>query len=373
MSPTRNRRAAAAAGAVAVLAAGIALASPSAAQIPAPIDLIALRRDNTLVRFDPASPGTTLATVPVTGLGGDTLIGIDLRPADLLVYGVAADGSVYTIDPVTGAANAFATSAVDPGSDGGVDFNPVPSALRITDTGEQNLRLANSPSTNNLAVTNTDSPLNYQPGDPMAMPAPIPPDVNAGANPNIVGSAYTNSIAPSPRDAATQGGTQLFGIDSGLDVLVLQNPPNAGTLNTVGPLGVDTDASVGFDIHSTAIGSNTAYASLTVGGVAGLYTINLTTGTATLVGAIAGTGGAAIVGLTVVGELPPPAATTTTTAAVGGSTATSAPTGATPTSARVLARTGDEEGKGALLGGVLLAAGAAAVIAAGRLRSRTTA
>ena len=73
--------------------------------------------------------------------------------------------------------------------------------------------------------------------------------------------------------------------------------PNGGVITTIGSLGVNTDANVGFDI---ARGTNTAYAALRVGGSSGLYTINLATGAADLVGAI-GTG-STIVGLTVLPE-----------------------------------------------------------------------
>jgi hypothetical protein len=101
-------------------------------------------------------------------------------------------------------------------------------------------------------------------------------DRNANANPNIVASAYTNNFPGPPS-------TTLYNIDSNLDVLVTQNPPNAGVLNTVGALGVDVGAVAGFDI----MGANTAYASLQVGGgPSGLYMINLTSGAATLVGPI---------------------------------------------------------------------------------------
>ena len=60
---------------------------------------------------------------------------------------------------------------------------------------------------------------------------------------------------------------------------------SAGT--PVGALGVDTGDNVGFDISGT---SGIAYAALTVTGVAGLYTVNLATGAATLSAAIGGPG-----------------------------------------------------------------------------------
>lgn len=54
-------------------------------------------------------------------------------------------------------------------------------------------------------------------------------------------------------------------------------------------LGFDTSGSVGFDIAT----AGTAFASLSVSGLAGLFSINLSTGAATPVGSI-GTGATAI-------------------------------------------------------------------------------
>ncbi len=109
--------------------------------------------------------------------------------------------------------------------------------------------------------------------------------------PQVTGSAYTNSV----RGATT---TQLFDIDSARDVLVLQNPPNNGTLVTVGPLGVDAQAGAGFDI---APSDGVAWAALRVPSQGGsqLYRINLTNGAATLVGRIGG--GVAVNGLAALG------------------------------------------------------------------------
>src|SRR5207249_3516420 len=84
----------------------------------------------------------------------------------------------------------------------------------------------------------------------------------------------------------------LFDIDTSTnpDQLVIQggNPvppgasPNGGVLTVVGSMGVNVSANeVGFDI---AQGTGTAFAALDVGGVSGLYTVNLATGAATLVG-----------------------------------------------------------------------------------------
>ena len=61
-------------------------------------------------------------------------------------------------------------------------------------------------------------------------------------------------------------------------MLFTQAPPNNGTLNAVGPLGVDAESTNGFDIGGT---TGTAYALLRVGGSTKIYTINLTNGAAT--------------------------------------------------------------------------------------------
>ena len=77
--------------------------------------------------------------------------------------------------------------------------------------------------------------------------------------------------------------TQQYAIDYGLDVLV-QVANNDGTLTTIGSLGVNTGIYSGFDIFTSSEGTDTAYAVLTTGTGTGFYTINLSTGAATLVG-----------------------------------------------------------------------------------------
>ena len=218
--------------------------------------IVALTSDSRLITFDSATPGTATETVTITGLqAGETLVGIDYRPATGTLYGLSSAGRIYSINSDTGAATAVGTTPLTlNGTRFGFDFNPVPDRIRITSDADQNLR-ANP---NDGTVVN-DGTLAYRTGD-----------INNGANPNIVGSAYTNSFAGAQA-------TTLYNIDSNLDVLTIQTPPNDGTQVTVGSLGVDTSDQVGFDISGT---TGVAYASLTVGGVAQLYTINLLSGAA---------------------------------------------------------------------------------------------
>ena len=85
----------------------------------------------------------------------------------------------------------------------------------------------------------------------------------------LAGAAYTNN------DLDPNTGTTLFDIDTSLNQVVIQSPPNAGSLVPTGMLTVDTDTPIGFDIYTTlqngvAI-NNSGFASLVVGGVPGFY------------------------------------------------------------------------------------------------------
>jgi hypothetical protein len=209
--------------------------------------IIGLTTGNQLFTFDSATPGSISAPLPVTGLlPATTLVGIDFRPVDQRLVGVGqagGTGTVYAIDPQTGAATSINTGFTLTGTAFGVDFNPVPNALRIVSNTGQNLRIVNG----GTGTVNTDSALN--PGTP-----------------SVVGAAYSNNFA-----GATV--TTLFDINnSGSATLVTQGgpngvpSPNTGQLFPVGSLGVNTTDQVGFDISPN---SGVAFASLTPVGAPG--------------------------------------------------------------------------------------------------------
>ena len=226
--------------------------------------IVALTSGNRLLFFDSATPGTVTKTITITTVGNEALVGIDFRPLTGDLYALSVSTRFYVLNLTTGATSSpTVTPTMLNGTRFGFDFIPTVDRIRVTSDNEQNLRL----NPINGSLTAIDTALNYVAGD-----------AHAGANPNIVGSAYTNNFA----GAVT---TILYDIDSTLDTLVIQESPNSGTLHTVGSLGVNTTDNVGFDISQ---GTGTAYASLTVGGTPGLYTINLATGAATLVGTIGG-------------------------------------------------------------------------------------
>lgn len=226
------------------------------------VSFIGLSANNTLVRF--RLDNRRFKSVQVYGIDGN-LQGIDFRPANGLLYGVTDTDNIYIIDPETGDAKLVSklSNSFDGGFQSGFDFNPVPDRLRIVGSNDQNLRT----NVDNGAV-NVDTATAYDTTDPYA-----------NVDPNITAVAYTNS-----RAGATS--TQLFGIDYDLDVLVLQDPPNNGTLKTIGSLGINFAPTGGFDIFTDANGVNTAFA---ISGST-LYTIDLNTGAAKKVAALPSNG-----------------------------------------------------------------------------------
>ena len=223
--------------------------------IAIPTEAVAYAVDaaNNLLIFNPMSSPTTPIAKPITGLqAAENILGLDFRPANGQLYAVGSTNRIYTINTSSGAATMVGAGAFTPalsGSDFGVDFNPQADRLRVVSNLGQNLRI--NPAD---AVVATDMPLN--PGTP-----------------SVTAAAYTNNFAGT-------ASTVLFDIDSNTDRLLIQTPPNNGTLNDVGPLGINVENVNGFDITGR---TGTAYAIFKVGGSSGLYTINLTSGAATKV------------------------------------------------------------------------------------------
>ena len=233
--------------------------------------VVGLTNTNSLVTFDSATPGSVLSTRAISGLGSDVLTGIDLRPATNQLYSVATNGNLYRIQLGSAGYDATLVGNIGVGLTGsgyGIDFNPTVDRLRLIDDTDQNLRI--NP---NNAVTLTDTTI--------------------GGGFDIVGSAYTNSFA-----GATS--TILFGLDRVGSQLLRSTNPNGGVYVSVGPLGVTLPTTnVGFDISgATGVGYFNAGNSL--------YTVNLDTGAATLVGSL---GAGSLRGLTVAGgaNVPEPA------------------------------------------------------------------
>ena len=245
--------------------------TPAAAVCPNVNVAYAVDTANQLVCFSLSAPGTIDAVFAITGIGGaESIVGIDFRPATGELYAMGSTGQLYVINKGNGVAAPLGTALAYPGAAHfGFDFNPVVDRIRVVTDNGINLRL--NPLNGTLVAT--DTPLAYAGGDS-----------GAGIAPKVVASAYLNNFAGTLT-------TTLYGIDYSRDVLVMQNPPNNGTLNTVGPLGFNTDVNTSFDIQTNAAGtSNFAYAVLTAPSAttSRLVTIDLATGNATLVDLIGG-------------------------------------------------------------------------------------
>lgn len=228
--------------------------------------IILLSNANGLVTVDSAAPGTVLSFVGVTGLpAGETLVGIDVRPANGSLVAVSSASRLYNVNAATGAATASGPAAFVPALQGtlfGFNFNPTVDRIRLVSDARQDLRL----NPLNGAIAATDGAETY-----------ATTDANAAVSPAVTGAAYTNS---GPNATVTQ----LFVIESAAGVLALQNPPNNGTLTTVGPLGVGANVPArGFDISNA---TERGYANFSVNNVPILFSVNLATGATTSLGAL---------------------------------------------------------------------------------------
>ncbi len=235
--------------------------------------VVAVTTTNRLIGFNAATPGVLLGGGAITGLqAGENVVGIDFRPATGQLYALGSDSRLYTINLLTAVATEVGVGPFVPGLTGiafGFDFNPVPDRIRVVGDDRQNLRL--HPDLGGVVGGMADSTLSE-----LSM---------------VVGSAYTNNFTGTLA-------TTLFGIDAGSNMLVRQGGdpgnttpgdpgnPNSGVMTNIGMLGVDTTTNAGFDIAGPLNGS--ALAAMEVGGVSGLYKINLGTGAATLIGPVGG-------------------------------------------------------------------------------------
>lgn len=239
------------------LAAALVAATPAAAE-----RLFGLTFDDRIVTFDSTNPEMILSSRPIMGLmPGDSLVGLDRRPATQKLYTLGTSGNLYRLD-LAGAsymATPVMLTAMPMGAAFGVDFNPVPDRLRVVSSSGQNLRI------------NADTGGTIVDGMIMSDTGPV----------MLVAAAYTNNFA-----GATS--TTLYAIDAVNDRLVRALDPNLGTytgMNLMGmpfaPLGFafTTDNAVGFDISGT---TGIAYANVD----SLLWRIDLTTGAGTVLGIV---------------------------------------------------------------------------------------
>lgn len=223
-----------------------------------------LTANNKLLNFALNNPNAVMEKT-ITGLLVDEkFIGIDYRLRTTTtnsgkLYGLTNKANLYTINTDTGMANLITSLKPAMGSsftilDGtsfAVDFNPTADRLRVISDSGQNLRI------------NVDTGETFK-------------DMNIGgiADAKITAAAYTNSFATPVSTLATE----LFDLNQTGNTLTKQNPPNNGTLNLIGNLGINLGMDNGFDIA----GGDNGLALAAVSGASGpsvLYRIDLNSDT----------------------------------------------------------------------------------------------
>jgi hypothetical protein len=233
--------------------ASIAFAGSASADM-----VVGLVNGKTLVMIDTAKLAVT-KKVDVSGV--DKLHGIDMRPSKKMLYGVATDGTVVTIDPMSGKATKVSKldKNIAEGTGAVVDFNPAADKLRFMSTDGTNLRADVE-----TGKVTTDGSLIF-----------LKEDMHAGEKPNIVAAAYINAYGKPEK-------TAMYDIDATIVALIQQVSPNDGTLKAVGKLGIGAAKSYAFDVQTTADGKNTAW--LVADNT--LYSVDLATGMAKSAGKI---------------------------------------------------------------------------------------
>lgn len=225
---------------------------------------IGLNANNKLVVFSLSTPNSVQER-SISGVQVDEkFIGIDYRLRTTtdksgVLYGLTNKANLYTINTDTGVATLVtplkpATGSSYAGLQGtsfAVDFNPAADRLRVISNTGQSLRI------------NVDTGETIKDGD-----------INGIAGAIVTAAAYTNSF----KTAISGVATELFDLDQTNQTLVKQDPPNNGTINRIGGLGISLGTDNGFDIA----GGDNGLALATVAGSTGpsvLYRVDINTTT----------------------------------------------------------------------------------------------
>ena len=191
----------------------------------------------------------TLALEP-----GEVIQDIDYRNSEGVLYALttlSGKGYIIRIDPSSGVILRVSTLVTEgtttqialSDTSYTIDFNPEVDRLRVIGSNGSNLRV-------DVSTGDTLTDTNIQSGN------------------TITGAAYEDSFSSAGR------GTQLFTLDSSMDRVNLQSPPNDGTQSNLKSLlgnTTDVESINGYDINP---GNNTGLALLTVGGSQQFYNIN---------------------------------------------------------------------------------------------------
>lgn len=267
-----------------------------------------------VIGFNPSAPGTLVADLTITGLGsGESLVALDYRIADGVLFGVSGNGRVYRINTTTGAATQMqimTASLNDPsdpfvaldGTKFATSFDPTKpnqaAALRIVSDAQQNLRVNGS-----SGETFSDADLSYT--------APVPPSAaacNANDAAGVSAMSYTNRFA----GAAT---TQAFVIDrtngttfppgTPVNCIFQLSGVETNVMSTENPTPVQVGGVGGADVRGLSIigGQNGGvFIAVTASGAtqSELRTLNIGAGSTAAIGLIGTDASATVLDMTVV-------------------------------------------------------------------------
>ncbi len=240
------------------LAAAFAALAPTAHAY----EIWAVNTSNALVRYDSSAPGTVLSSNAISGLVGSDGVTPDAfgQIADLTyvgatLYGIDTNANLYTLNTASGAATLVSSTFAPAGFDLGIASDPFLSG--------GGLRIVSDSSENFTATTG---------------------GVFTQGNDVFVGVADANESAVLAFSALAIDPD--FGIgyafDANLDTLFVTYDANFEEFFTVGTLGGDFTALASFDW----VDGTTLIAALSTDSFeSGLYSIDATTGVATLIGA----------------------------------------------------------------------------------------
>jgi len=229
---------------------------PETPSVAPDVMVYGLTENNQLVAFNANNSSSFSSTKAIMGIpSGEKLLSIDFRPATGELYAVSNASKFYIINTSTANTRVVGTAAFAPvisGTIASIDFNPTVDRIRLVTNTGQNLRL--NPETGGIAGT----------------------DTNIATSSSITGIAYTNSKS----GAST---TTLYDLDATSGKLFRQNPPNNGTLEEVGSLGITFTGQAAFDINPE---NSVALMAATTGSQNNLYTVDLNNGKATNIGTL---------------------------------------------------------------------------------------
>lgn len=248
-----------------VLALALAtVTTPIARAVPC----VLLTQTNELITFDSANPAGASAAVTITGLGSFDLVGIDVRstiqsvgaanPGVGSLWALGVDGAntrIFIINPTTAVAT---------------PVGPVLAGIDGTGSGDNGWFFGHHPGTDRFRLINFKKNYELNPNT-----ITFTPQTELTGNPNLNGSAFET--------ASFGQASKIFFVEQTGDALYTSPNIANGTYTHVGNTGLSFSLGAGLDIVD-----NTTLFATTVGGSATLYSVNRSTGVATLIGAING-------------------------------------------------------------------------------------